>query len=401
MGMTGRIHSFSTLTRALAISGLVAGSVSAAFASDDPFVDIAAPLSATPTALTEPEWTDNLLLRKEVYLLFATGHDDFDETRGAMSRLSAGFEVQKRFATATRTVASVDYQGRFVYRDHVLDISADPMGREAAHWEYETHNAYVDIYNILGAPGRVNLRGGYFYQPFGLNQQTDTHGTLLQLLNDRVFGSERDWQATVYGTLTDDLDYNVGYLFGAGPDFDLEGQAGMLVARVALNNDWLFKYGLEGGVSFATGERVDEHAVMRSPSVNRGTNSTPVVSTWRIGADLRQRIDSAVGPFTLTTEVAAGEDESDTILSGLAQADWLHPSRRVGAAAQYLHFWQNVGDGGANFTDARVSGVLTYYLRNDVGNANLYWIALAVERQIRQTDGPEDTLLMVQVYRYW
>ena len=372
-------------------------------AADDPFADVAAaPQSATNAVpLAEPGWTDNLLLRKEVYLLFAAGRDDYDETRDAMSRLSAGFEVQKRFATATRTVASVDYQGRIVYRNHELDTSADPMGRDASQWEYETHNAYADLYNIFGEPGRFNLRAGYFYQPFGLNQQTDTHGTLLQLSNDRLFGSERDWQTALYGALTEDLDYNVGYLFGAGPDFDMEGQVGMGVARVALNNDWLFKHGLEGGVSLAAGERVDEHALMRSRSVDQDTRGDPVVGTWRVGADVRKRLDSAVGPFTLSGETAAGADEEDAILSGLAQADWLHPSRRWGTAAQYHHFWQDVGAGAEDVTDARASGVVTYYFRNDVGNANLHWIALAVERQVRQTDGPEDTLVMLQYYRYW
>jgi len=385
------------------VFGLALCRAAAVCAADDPFADVAAaPQSITnAVALAEPQWTDNLLLRKEAYFLFAAGRDNIDETHGTMSRLSAGFEVQKRFSTATRTVASADYQGRIVYRDHVLDTSADPMARDAAQWEYETHNAYVDIYNIFGEPGRFNLRGGFFYQPFGLNQQTDTHGTLLQLSNDRVLGSERDWQMAMYGTLTEDLDYNAGYLFGAGSDFDMEGQTGMAVARVALNNDWLFRHGLEGGVSCAAGERTDEHAVMRSRSVARDTRGDPVVDTWRVGADLRQRIDSGVGPFTLTTEAAAGEDESDTVLAGLAQAEWLHPGRRWGAATQYQHLWQDVGAGADDFTDARASGVITYYFRNDVGNANLHWIALAVERQVRQSDGPEDTLLMLQYYRYW
>jgi hypothetical protein len=392
-----------TLALAFPIVGFGADGGTGVRTAGDPFADIAAamPSVTNATPLSEPEWTDNLLFRKEAYFLFAAGRDNSDETHGTMSRFSAGFEVQKRFATATRTVASFDYQGRVVYRDHVLDTAADPMGREAAQWEYETHNAYVDLYNVFGEPGRFNLRGGYFYQPFGLNQQTDTHGTLLQLPNDRVFGSERDWQAAAYGTLTEDLDYTAGYLLGAGPDFDVEGQAGMGVVRVALNNDWLFRHGLEGGVGLAGGERVDEDAVMRSRSVARDTQGEPVVGTWRVGADLRKRIDSGIGPFTLTAEVAAGEDENDTILSGLAQADWLHPSRRVGSAAQYQHFRQDVGAEAEDFTDERVSGVVTYYLRNDVGNASLHWVALAVERQVRQTDGPDDTLLMVQYYRYW
>jgi hypothetical protein len=373
-------------------------------AGDDPFADVQALPAPAPAAVVEKEgdvWTDNLLLRKELYLLFGAGRDNFDETRDIMSRVSAGFEVQKRFATATRTVASIDYQGRVVYRDRTLDTLADPMGRGASPWKYETHNAYVDLYNVFGEPGRFNLRGGYFYQPFGLNQQTDTHGTLLQLSNDLLFGAERDWQVALYGALTEDLDYTVGYLLGAGPDHELDGQSGMAVVRLALNNDWLFKYGLEGGISFAAGERVDGHAAMRSRSVHHAAHGGQVIKTWRAGADVRKQIGSPAGPFTLTAETAVGEDEDDLLASGLAQADWLHPSRRWGAAAQYRHFWQDVGAGEKDYTDARAAGVLTYYFRNDVGNANLHWLALAVERNVRHTDEPEDTLLMVQYYRYW
>ena len=397
------IHVRHKMKARLLAGFLFAAALTSLYAADDPFADVVAvPQSVSNrVALAEPGWSDNLLLRKEVYLLFAAGRDNFDETHDIMSRVSAGFEVQKRFATATRTVASVDYQGRVVYRDHALDTAADPMGREASPWRYETHNAYVDIYNVFGEPGRFNLRGGYFYQPFGLNQQTDTHGTLLQLSNDRLFGAERDWQTTMYGSLNENLDYVVGYLLGAGPDHKMAGQSGLGVARVMLNNDWLFTRGLEGGLSVAAGERVDPDAVMRSRSVHHDTRGDPVVSTWRTGVDARKRLDSGVGPFTLTGEAAIGQDEEDQILSGLTQADWLHPGRRWGAAVQYLHLWQDVASGAEDFTDARATSLLTYYFKNDVGNANLHWISLGVERQVQVTDGPEDTLVMVQYYRYW
>jgi hypothetical protein len=385
--------------------GLATSAFVCARAGDDPFADVearpAAPATAAVAEKAGDGWTDNLLFRKELYLLVGAGRATFDEPRDLMTRASAGFEAQKRFATATRTVASVDYQGRLVYRDRVLDTAADPMGRDASPWKYETHNAYVDFYNLFGEPGRFNLRAGYFYQPFGLNGQTDTHGTLLQLSNDRLFGAERDWQMSLYGALTEELDYTVGYLLGAGPDHKLAGQTGMIAARIALNNDWLFRHGVEGGLSVAAGERVDEHAVMRSRSVHRATHGDPVVKTWRAGADLRKRIDSSAGPFTLTAETAVGEDEDDTIASGLTQADWLHPSRRWGTAFQYSHFWQDVDDGAKDATEARAAGVLTYYFKNDVGNANLHWIALAAERIVRRMEEPEDTLLMVQYYRYW
>lgn len=405
------------------VTAIVAGVWLFANAADDPFANMeAAPHDvAKAVALSAPEWSDNLLLRKEVYLLFVAGEDEFDEAGGVMSRLSAGFEVQKRFSTATRTLASIDYQGRFVYRNHMLDTSADLMGHDASPWEYETHNAYFDVYNLLGEPGRINLRCGYFYQPFGLSQQTDTHGTILQLSNDRLFGSERDGQMLLYGTLTDDLDYLAGYLLGAGPDFKMTGQTGMGIVRVALNNDWFFRHGLEGGMSVAFGERISEYAMQRTgtsatnshmlvawpdvPIRSRVVRSTilkdPLIETFRAGLDVRKRIDSVVGPFTLTCEAAMGTDNGDPILSGLTQADWLNPGRRWGAAAQVQYFRRDVSEENGQAEDLRSSGVLTRYFQNDVGNASLHWIALAVEQQFHSSGDPEDLLVMVQYYRYW
>ena len=62
-------------------------------------------------------------------------------------------------------------------------------------WTFEYHNFYVDLYNVFNPvlsdsergrnAGRFNIRAGRFYVPFGLNLQTDTHGTVLQLSNDR------------------------------------------------------------------------------------------------------------------------------------------------------------------------------------------------------------------------
>ena len=366
---------------------LLLAASSVAFA-EDPFADVKPAVPESSAIQPASGWRDNLLFRKELYLLWTGGAEDFEESDRLYSRLSAGFEVQKRFATATKTVASVNYQGRGVYRDHILDTLTDPTGMDAGQWEYETHNAYVEVYNLLGGPGRFSLRAGRFYLPFGLNSQTDTHGTLLQLSNDRLFGAERDWQLTAFGNATEHLDYMAGYVLGTGPDQKLDGQSGMAVGRVGLNNAFLFERGLEGGVSAAAGERIDPHAVHRDG-----------IQTWRMGADVRKRLDSDMGPFTLTGEGAAGEDGDSPVWSGLAQADWLHPGRQWGLAAQYFRFARE--EEGADSVDERASVVATRYFRNEVGNASLHWIALALEQQIRTPEGDEDAVASVQYYRYW
>ncbi len=364
--------------------------------AEDPFAGVqASTLPPAPEAAL-PWWRENLLLRKELYGTVTAGAEEFRETHAVYTRVSAGFEVQKRFATATRTVAAADYQGRLVYRNHVLDTAADPMGLDAQGWTYETHNAVVDGYNLLGGPGRFNLRVGRFYIPFGLNTATDTHGTLLQLSNDRVFGADRDWQVTAYGNAAADLDYQAGYLLGAGPDQTYDGQAGLAAGRLGLGSAALFERGLEAGVSGACGQRVDPHAA-RPGAVN----------TWRAGADVRQRFDSRLGPLTVTGEGACGQDESAAVWSGLAQADWLHPGRRWGAAAQYFYADRGhraADDDGLDMpgpVDERAILVLTRYFRNAVDNAALHWIALGVERQLRTPADVDDTLATVQYYRYW
>lgn len=372
-------------------TGWLSLAASSAALAGDPFADVRPAVPESVSAQPVPWPAENLLFRKELYLLWAGGAENFEETESLYSRLSAGFEVQKRFATATKTVAAINYQGRTVYRDHVVDTASDPMGMDAAQWEYETHNAYAEFYNLMGEPGRFNLRAGRFYLPFGLNARTDTHGTLLQLSNDRVFGTERDWQLTAHGNATEHLDYMAGYVFGAGAGQKLDGQAGLAVGRIGFGDSMLFEHGLEGGLSAAVGERLDSHA-----------GKEDAIRTWRAGVDFRKRLDSGSGPFTLTGEGAAGADEDSPVWSGLARADWLHPGRRWGVAAQYLYFEREHEEAGmADEVDERASLVATRYFRNDIGNSSLHWVALALERRIRTPAGGEDTVAAIQYYRYW
>lgn len=393
----------TSFTPALAsLAALLYAAITPLFAQTDPFADVE-PRPRAPLNITAHEihWSDNLLFRREIYLLFGTDSHDLSRRRDKMSRISAGFEIQKLFSTPTRTVASFDYQGRFVFRKNPLDTLSDPMGHSAKTWKYETHNAYLDLYNLFGSQGQFNLRIGYFYPPFGLSQQTDTHGTLLQLSGHSLFGDSHDWQIGLYGTLGSQFDYAIGYLFGSGPGQKMAGQTGMLTGRLTLNNNWLFEQGLEGGLSLAVGERVDKPAASLSRSVANRTGDDDIIRTWRAGIDLRKQFDSTLGPFTVATETALGEDENDLLFSGLARLEWLHPGRRWGTALQYNHFLQDRGGDQSDYTDARASGVITRYLRNDIGNANLHWLALAIEQSLRNTDSPEERLWMAQYYRYW
>ncbi len=354
----------------------------------DPFVGVA-PAPQRSANAEPPEWGDNWLFRREAMAVTAVraeapiGGDVF-------TRLSAGFEIQKRFATATRTVATANYQGRAVWRGNSGAAAFDSMAMDAAERVWETHNAYVDIVGVYGAPGVFNLRVGRFYIPFGLNIATDTHGTLLQLSNDRVFGTDRDGQLLAFGSVGA-LDYWAGYLFGAGPDLTLDGQSGLAAARIGLGSGFLYEHGLEGGLSAAWGERLDPHHPPHGP-----------IRTWRAGADARQRWDSAAGPATIAVEAAIGADEGASLRSGLIQAEWRSPSRRWGVAAQYAYLTRDtVREGRASVLERSAGMVFSRYFRNDPGNAHLHWLAVGVERPVGVPEDASGTRVALQYYRYW
>lgn len=194
--------------------------------SGDPFADLegAKPAEKKPdeTPLknrpieSKGFFEDNFTIKKEVYGA-VTWSDHAAKPRDFYSRQSVGFEILKKFSTKSATVASFNIQGRLVRRDNFLDTPYDGEGRERDGFFFEYHNLYWDFYNVLNPVlgdakgdhvGRFNFRLGRFYLPFGLNLQTDTHGSLLQLSNDRNFGFERDWYAGLWGSLNQDLNYD-------------------------------------------------------------------------------------------------------------------------------------------------------------------------------------------------
>ncbi len=382
----------------------------------DPFEGVETP---KPPAATEPKargWADSLFsenftFKREIMLQASYGDGEL------YNRHSLGFEVLKKFSTPTATVAAFNAQFRFVRRDNPIEVSNDGEGMGREGWYGEFHNFYADFYNVFnplmsdaarGAGlGRYNFRIGRFYLPMGLNLQTDTHGTVLQLSNERNFGYERDWYAGLWGTLNQYLNYDLYYLLGSGYYPKYRGQSGLLGARLSLANSFDTDYGVQAGLAVMAGERLSEMAVMRSPSV-AARASGDVVDTCRVGLDARLRRTVPTGWLTFTFEGTAGRDERDDVLTQLYEAEYLHRSRKVGVAAQYRRFWQDVRPGHMHpgmerpgDVDSSIALDLTYYLRNDITQSNLHWVKLNVERQLQRQMGDRDTIVTIQYYRYW
>jgi len=371
------------------------------------------PEAAKPTTWTDSLFHENFTLKREILSQFSYGDELY-------SRQSVGVEILKKFSTATATFAAFNAQFRFVRRDHPIEVMNDHEGLGREGWYAEFHNFYLDLYNVLnpflsdegrGANvGRFNFRVGHFYLPMGLNLQTDTHATVLQLSNDRNFGFERDWYAGLWGSLNRYLNYDLYYLVGSGYYPKFEGQDGMLGLRLSLANAFDVDYGVQGGVAVVAGERLDPMAVERSPSVAAKADDGEIVDTFRVGLDCRYRRTIPTGWLTLTGEGTVGRDEADDVLTQLCQVEYLHRSRKVGVAAQYRRFWQDIGEGPVPMgmamapredVDSSVALDLTYYFRNDLAGANLHWIKLNVERQLQRQMGGSDTIVTLQYCRYW
>jgi hypothetical protein len=368
-----------------------------AAAATDPFAGVTeSPSTITPTQPAPEEkhnfFAENLGFRKEIMSQF-----DATEQGHPASRQSIGFEVQKKFSTATETVASFDFQARLVRRDGFNPVLNDMEGERRPGWALEYHNIYLDLYNIFNPLlseaqrgenlGRFNFRVGHFYVPFGLNLQTDTHGTVLQLSNDRNFGFERDWYTGFWGSINQHLNYDVYYLAGSGYALKFKGQTGLGALRLSLSNKYSSAHGIEAGFSILGGERLADD----------GSNRR--ISTQRAGLDGRYRRAVPTGLLTFTTELSRGRDLPDRVSMQLYQADYLHASRRWGLATQYRRFRQ--GPMGA---DASFIAEATWYFRNDVGGSNLHWIKFNVERQTERLAGPlpgrPATVVTLQYYFY-
>jgi hypothetical protein len=345
---------------------------------DDPFADVA---PADPAQEAAPAAESSWLFRKEIISQF----DSNAEGSGA-SRQSVGFEILKKFSTATSTVASFDFQGRLVRRDGFNVVPDEMDGAGHPGWRFEYHNLYLDLYNIFNRRGRFNFRIGQSYVPFGLNLQTDTHGTLLQLSNGDNFGFDEDWSAGLWGAINKNFNYNLSYLVGSGYDLKFKGQAGLAAMRISLSDKYSSAYGVEGGLSLIAGDR------LAAPMSGAALTS---LETQRIGIDGRYRHTAPKGLVTFTTELSGGRDAWNPVVTALDQAEYLHASRRWGVASQFRRFFED-GRG----TNSSIIGEATWYFRNDVANSNAHWIKVNVERQLENVTGRPHTIVTLQYYFY-
>ncbi len=388
-------------------SGL-AGTGSAA--ESNPFADLEKPAAASITvagAKPESGTSSAAFTRYEMMSYFKYAAED---ARAHIFHQAVGIEYLKRFSDAYATRSSFNAQLQLVYEDHSGEVGLfSRMHKNGIRTDL--HNFYLDVFQALDTfmsseartanLGRYNFRIGRYYLPFGLNLQTDTHATLLQLSNEEHFGFERDWYAGFYGAVNDNLKYDLYWMLGSGHDAVNKQQDGLVGGRLSLAGKYLYERGLEGGIAIVSGERLG-HA-----------GEETRIQTTRYGLDGRYTRAINDGTLKATFETAFGKDDEQDVRSVLGQFEFLDSARQNGLAMQYRHFRRsNAKDNmmmmgnmsHENGSDASLFLEYTRYLHNDISGNRLEWVKFLLEKPTETREmskNARDLRLTVQYYSYF
>lgn len=347
-------------------------------------------------ALFTKLFTENSVFKKEV-ILNGSWSDEKDKLAG---KQSAGFEILKRLTDRQGDWGTILFQLRFVRYDNTYMLVNDDM-MPLAHadkknaWKVELHDAYFKYTDNF--KGRLNLRLGHFDVPFGLEENVDTHSTLIQLMSMRNIGFEKDWGISIGGQLTR-LDYNFALTRGSGMEYIDRGQNYLLSARIGTPADKNFSVGLSG----LYGEPIDTMAVMRGkkmgmmeePDTWFGRDTEPpdgIIKRWRMGVDSIY----LYGPYTLKGEVSYGEDINQDIVNSLAELDYLFPNQKMQLVAQFQYAYQDIAAPGGKDDIFTILG-LNYRFSPYVTLQTAYRHDFS---RLEKTD--EEETISVQLYCYW
>lgn len=346
---------------------------------EDPFKDIDTQKKPQQTESNQPD-ASNFFFQKEFFTIYES-----DNTMDNLWTVSAGFEIFKKFSSKVRDTADFDLQMRVTRteRENQPD-SAETM--------VEWHNAFLTFYNPLGGYGKLHFRVGHFDQPFGLEPITDTHGTLLQLSNMHNFGFKKDWGAEIFGDLSPDIGYDFAYTRGSGMYYNDRGQSGMFWGRLGTTGKFQRDTDSEIGLSFATGERLQERAYMLSDRIEKLNDFR--VRTERYGIDYRLTKE----PYILSLEGSAGKDEDYTVRTILGELKYQDPSKKWESAIQYKDFFRDTPLF-VNKHDRSLTAEFDWYFDNTLRKKQV--IRLNYTRYFERITMPKADVWMMQYYLYF
>jgi len=343
-------------------------------------------------------WSGDSIFKKEIII----GGSWSDERGEIGGKHSVGFEFLKKFSNAKGDWASLLIQTRLARYDR-QSMLINTMRMEPAHvdgthdWEFEFHDAYF----MYSGPfkGRFNVRLGHFDVPFGLEQNIDTHSTLVQIMSMRNVGFKKDWGLSVGGHLPE-TDYEFAFTRGTGVEYRERGENYLVSGRIGTPSDRNFCIGLSG----LYGDVIDSMGVMRGntmemmgmPSTWFGRTTKPaddIIERSRVGLDCM----NLLGPYTLKGEVSYGEDENQEIINSIFEIDYLFPDMdgRLEAIAQIQNAHQDIAAPGSH-DDTFLTFGLNYRLSREMTLQSMYRHDL---QRIKNTEN--DNVVALQLYMYF
>ncbi len=342
-------------------------------------------------------WSGDSIFKKEIII----GGSWSDERGEIGGKHSVGFEFLKKFSNAKGDWASLFLQLRFVRNDRQSTLmngaKMAPHHGEITGWGLHHHDAY---FKYTGPwKGKLHLRVGYFEVPFGLEQNVDTHSTLIQLIPIRNVGFKRDWGISAGGQLPE-TDYEFAFTRGTGDEYRERGENYLVSGRIGTPSDRNFCIGLSG----LYGDVIDSMGVMRGntmgmmgmPSTWFGRTTKPaddIIERSRVGLDCI----NLSGPYTLKGEVSYGEDENQEIINSIFEIDYLFPDMdgRLEAIAQIQNAHQNIAAPGSDDYTFLTFG-LNYRLSREMTLQSMYRHDL---QRIKNTEN--DNVVALQLYTYF
>ncbi|MFZ5949656.1 MAG: hypothetical protein ACOYXC_03040 [Candidatus Rifleibacteriota bacterium] len=377
------------------------------FSQDNPFEDLSRPEKSTLAMdlnnKMKPRNPTVSFLKKEILSRFESSMDSLNNSH---FHQALGLEYLVRFSDATATRSSINMQAQFVYDN--LDRNRLLNSDSARYFKLMFHNTYYDVFQALDSfmgpsarkrnLGRYNFRIGRFYLPHGLNLQTDTHATLLQLSNEMHFGYDRDWYTGFYGALNENLKYDLYWMLGSGHDAVYKKQKGLMGMRVSLAGKFLYEKGLEAGLSIVSGERLAHDSMLFGRHIQ----------TSRLAFDYRQTTTRRSGTVRSTLEVSGGKDDRQNVAGALFQIDHTDRERKNGLALQ-LRYMDRHGlprvmvkdHRGQDGVETTADFEITRFLINDVNGNRMKWVKLLFSQPLGPSINQRDARIILQFYSYW
>ena len=281
---------------------------------------------------------------------------------------SVGFEYYKKFS---------DEYGDFLTLDLQMRMAYDSMEDRSDAFGVEIHNTWLEYKLGLGK----SIRVGHFDPAFGLEPVLDTHGTLLQTLAYKNIGFKKDWGLQYQGLLGN-YDYQLAAQLGSGMGIRRKDSSFLLTGRISTPQTENTQIGL----SLLYGQTLESRQSWTIPAPELVSGNT--IRKKRIGIDFQ----CPLGLFNFKTEVAAGDNDGETVAGGLAEFGYTVPEQQKLKIKLQTMYWSNDWEE-KNARDLTLSPIIEYKINSTTT------VRLGYFHDI-YSSSDEDKMILLQFYYF-